>query len=91
LALEVLAEQDLDIVETDRLRLTVHLALESVAGFHASAFCDPSDEELDEHFIDFNSSQRLPSSNAEGGMKLPATRLKITPRKSKLLKPASTC
>jgi hypothetical protein len=66
LAIEVLAEHDLDIIETDRLRLTVHLALESVAGFHASALYDLSDEELDEHFIDFvvRSVRRRPMREA---------------------------
>jgi hypothetical protein len=53
MALEALADHGLDIRETDRLLITVRLALESRDRFFASAYYDPTDEDLDEHFADF--------------------------------------
>ena len=53
LAIEVLAERDLDIDENDRLDLTVRLALQARDLFYASALYEPSDVELDRFFQEF--------------------------------------
>jgi hypothetical protein len=53
MAIEAMAELDLHIEVSDRLLLTIRLALEARHHFFDSAYFDPTDDELDEHFIDF--------------------------------------
>ena len=53
MAIEALAELDLDIEESDRLDLTVRLALQARDLFYASALYEPSDVELDRFFQEF--------------------------------------
>lgn len=53
MAIEALAEHDLDIEQSDRLNLTVQLALEARDLFFVSTVYEPSDDELDQFFQSF--------------------------------------
>lgn len=53
MAIEALAEHDVDIEESSRLYLTVQLALQARDLFFVCAVYEPSEDELDQFFQEF--------------------------------------